>query len=302
VYQGTGKYELAAKEYQQASLSEPSLDAAQTGLARAYESLNRLQEAEQSYKAVIALRPDYWAGYNRLGTFYLRNGRLEEAAQMYTQVTSLAPDSFFGFTNLGITRIQQGRYTEAIEPLQKSLKIRKTGDATSNLAMAYFQSKRYADAASTFEQATALDEQNYEIWGNLGDAYYWAPGMRERAVGAYRKALELGEEQRRINPRDAHMLSYLAEYHAMLGEKQKAQLRIDEAEKLAPRDPEVLYYAAMVYIQAGDQKKSLEKLERAVAAGYPSATVRDTPNFSVLQNDPRFRALISQDNKKGKTA
>jgi serine/threonine protein kinase/tetratricopeptide (TPR) repeat protein len=302
VYQGTGKYELAAKEYQQASRSEPTLDAAQTGLARAYESLNRLQEAEQSYKAVIALRPDYWAGYNRLGTFYLRNGRLEEAAQMYTQVTSLVPDSFVGYANLGSTRIQQGRYSEAIEPLNQSLKIRKTGDGMSNLATAYFQSKRYTDAAHSLEEATALDAKNYEIWGNLGDAYYWAPEMRDRAASAYRKALELGEEQRKINPRDAHMLSYLAEYHAMLGEKQKAQLRIGEAEKLAPRDPEVLYYAAMVYVQAGDQKKSLDKLERAVAAGYPAATVRDTPNFSVLQNDPRFRALISQENKKGKTS
>jgi Flp pilus assembly protein TadD len=87
----------------------------------------------------------------------------------------------------------------------------------------------------------------------------------------------------------------------MLGEKQKAQLRIGESEKLAPRDPEVLYYAAMVYVQAGDQKKSLDKLERAVVAGYPAAAVRDTPNFSVLQNDPRFRALMSKEQKKGKT-
>lgn len=301
VYQGTGKYELAAKEYRQASQSEPALDAAQSGLARAYESLNRLQEAEQSYKAVIALRPDYWAGYNRLGTFYLRHGRLEEAAQMYTQATSLAPDSFVGFANLGISRIQQGRYSEAIEPLNQSLKIRKTGDGMSNLATAYFQSKRYGDAAHSLEEATTLDARNYEIWGNLADAYYWAPGMRQRASGAYRKALELGEEQRKINPRDAHMLSYLAEYHAMLGEKKEAQLRIGEAEKLAPHDPEVLYYAAMVYMQAGDQKKSLDKLERAVAAGYSAAVVRDTPNFSVLQNDPRFRALISQENRKGKS-
>ena len=301
VYQGTGKYELAAKEYQQASKSEPTLDAAQTGLARAYESLNRLDQAEQSYKAVIALRPDYWAGYNRLGTFYLRNGRLEEAAQMYAQVTSLVPDSFVGYANLGSTRIQQGRYREAIEPLNQSLRIRKTGVGLSNLATAYFQSKRYTDAAHSLEEATTLDARNYEIWGNLGDAYYWAPGMRERAADAYRKALELGEEQRKINPRDAHMLSYLAEYHAMLGEKQRAQLRIGEAEKLAPRDPEVLYYAAMVYIQAGDQKKSLDRLESAVAAGYSAPTVRDTPNFSVLQNDPRFRALISQEAKKGKS-
>jgi tetratricopeptide (TPR) repeat protein len=232
----------------------------------------------------------------------LRNGRLEEAAQMYTQVTSLVPDSFVGFANLGSTRIQQGRYGEAVEPLEQSLKIRKTGSGMSNLATAYFQSRRYTDAARSLEEATTLDAKNYEIWGNLGDAYYWAPGMRDRAGGAYRKALELGEEQRRVNPRDAHMLSYLAEYHAMLGEKQKAQLRIGEAEKLAPGDPEVLYYAAMVYVQAGDQKKSLEKLERAVAAGYPAAGVRDTPNFLVLGNDPRFRALIAQEHKKGKTS
>ena len=293
VYQGTGKYELALAEYQNAAKTEPTLDAAQAGLARAYESLNRMPEAEQSYKAVIALRPDYWAGYNRLGTFYLRHGRFDEAVQMYTQVISLVPDSFVGYANLGITRIQQGEYAEAIEPLEHSLKIRKTGEGTSNLATAYFNAKRYADAARLLEEATALDPYNYEIWGNLGDAYYWAPGLRERASAAYRKALQLGEEQRKVNTRDAHMLSYLAAYHAMLGEKAKAQSQIQEAEKLAPKDPEILYYAAMVYVQAGDQKKSVDSLERAVAAGYPAAGIRDTPNFAVLENNPRFRALIS---------
>jgi serine/threonine protein kinase/tetratricopeptide (TPR) repeat protein len=301
VYQGTGKYELALAEYQNAAKTEPTLDAAQAGLARAYESLNRMPEAEQSYKAVIALRPDYWAGYNRLGTFYLRHGRFEEAAQMYSQVVSLVPDSFVGYANLGITRIQQGDYAAAIEPLEHSLKIRKTGEGTSNLGTAYFNSKRYADSARLFEEATALDPQNYEIWGNLGDAYYWAPGLRERAPAAYRKALELGEEQRKINTRDAHMLSYLAGYHAMLGEKEKARAQIEAAEKLAPKDPEILYYAAMVSVQAGDQKKSVELLEQAVAAGYPVAGIRDTPNFAVLENNPRFRALSPNLNQKGKS-
>jgi Flp pilus assembly protein TadD len=216
---------------------------------------------------------------------------------MYQQVISLVPDSFTGYTNLGITRIQQDRYGEAIDPLERSLAIRKTGSATSNLAMAYFQTKRYGDAAHMFEQATTLDTQNYEIWGNLGDAYYWVPGMRERAPGAYRRALELGEELRKVNPRDAHMLSYLAGYHAMLGEKAKARKQISEAEKLAPQDPEVLYYAAMVYVQAGEKIKAVEELERSVAAGYPAGVVRDTPNFSVLESNPRFKALIASAKK-----
>ena len=100
-----------------------------------------------------------------------------------------------------------------------------------------------------------------------------------------------------MNPRDANMLSYFAEYHAMLGEKQTAAQRIAEAEKLAPRDPEVLYYAALVYMQAGDRKKTMDKLEQAVAAGYPVTGVRDTPNFSLLGNDARFRVLITSAKK-----
>src|SRR5204863_148369 len=37
---------------------------------------------------------------------------------------------------------------------------------------------RYADSAAQFEQAVQLDSKNYIFWGNLGDAYYWAPGRR----------------------------------------------------------------------------------------------------------------------------
>ncbi|MCU1240905.1 MAG: serine/threonine-protein kinase [Candidatus Acidoferrum typicum] len=293
VAQGTGKYELAVAEFEKAAQSEPTQDAAAAGLARAYESLNRLDDAEQAYKAAIKLRPNYWAGYNRLGTFYLRQGKLDQAAEMYTHVISLVPDSFTGYSNLGITRVQQGRYAEAVEPLKRSLEIRKTGPATSNLATAYFQQKRFSDAARFFEQAASLDPWSYEIWGNLGDAYYWTPGMRDRSVEAYRKALSLGEEQRKVNPRNANLLSYLAGYHAMLGEVRPAHEKIAEALRLMPRDPEVLSYAGLVYAQLGEAQKALESLQQAVAAGYSPAAIRDTPNFAVLSKDPRFQALIS---------
>jgi tetratricopeptide (TPR) repeat protein/predicted Ser/Thr protein kinase len=292
VYLGTGKYEQAAAEYQKAAQAEPTMDAAQIGLASAYEHLDRLDEAEKAYKAAIALRPNYWAGYNRLGIFYQRRGKLEEADRMYAQVISLAPDSFVGYMNLGGSRVQQGKYKEAIDPLEQSLKIRKTAYATSNLATAYFQLKDYGEAAQAFEEATALAPEDYEMWGNLADAYFWAPALRDRAGAAYRKALALGEEQRKINPRNAYTLSYLAEYHAMLGETRPAHQRIEEALRLSPRDPEVLYDAGLVFAQLGEKEKAVGSLQRAVAAGWSPATVRDTPNFGALQNDPRFQALI----------
>ncbi len=298
VYQGTGKYEDAIREFQKAAQAEPTSDTAAAGLGGAYESLNRPEDAEKAYKAAIALRPNYWVGYSRLGGFYLRRGRLDEAAKMDEQVISLVPDSFIGYTNLGGTRVLQGNYKDAIPPLEHSLQIRKTGDATSNLGTAYFQLKRFGDAARLYEEATALDPQKYDLWGNLGDAYYWAPGLRDRAPAAYRKALALGEEQRKVNPRDPSLLSYLAQYHAMLGESRFARQRIDDALHLAPHDPEVQYYAAMVYVQLKDNEKALQALQGAVASGYSTAGIRATPNFDPLQNDSRFQTLLAKPESK----
>jgi tetratricopeptide (TPR) repeat protein/tRNA A-37 threonylcarbamoyl transferase component Bud32 len=301
VYQGTGKYEQASQEYGKAAAIEPTLDAAQSGLAGAYERLNRTEDAEKAYRAAIALRPNYWAGYNRLGALYLRHGKMENAAKMFSQVVSLAPDSFIGYSNLGIVRVTEGRYQEAIPLLERSLAIRETGDAKSNLATAYFQGKRYAEAAKLYEEAASLDPKNYELWGNLGDAYYWAPGVRESAPQAYRKAVQLAEAKRKVNARDANLLSYLASYYAMLGSRKQAEERIAEALRLAPRDAEVLFYSAVVHKQFGETNKALDALERSIAAGYSRETIRDTPNFSELQDNPRFHRLLSNANvKEGK--
>jgi serine/threonine-protein kinase len=293
VYQGTGKYEQAGQEYGKAATIEPTLDAAQSGLAGTYEKLHRTDDAEKAYRAAIALRPNYWAGYNRMGAFYFRHGKMEDAAQMFSQVVSLAPDSFIGYSNLGIVRVTEGRYPEAIPLLERSLAIRETGDAKSNLATAYFQRKRYAEAAKIYEGAAAIDPKNYELWGNLGDAYNWAPGLRDRAPEAYRKAVQLAEAKRKVNARDANLLGYLASYYAMLGSRKLAEERIAEALRLAPRDAEVLFYSAIVHEQFGEKSKVLDALERSIAAGYSRETIRDTPNFSELQDNPRFHGLIS---------
>jgi serine/threonine-protein kinase len=291
-FSARGNHEKAAEQYRRSLELDPGSDDAYGGLATAYEQLGRREEAEKLYKQAISVRPGYWATYNWLGLFYMAQARYEEAASMFTQVVSLAPDSFIGFYNLGAVRILQGKYGEAIPILERSLTIRPTADALTNLGTAYFQMRRYAESAAKFEEAVKLDPKNYVMWGNLGDAYYWAPGRRPEAAATYGTAIALGNENLRVNPRDAPLLSYLAAYHAMRGERKAALDNLGESLRLQPKSPDLLFNAGIVYQQVGDSKRALDALEQAVSLGVSPEMLRDTPNFDTLSDNPRFLRII----------
>jgi serine/threonine-protein kinase len=291
-YSARGQHESAAVQYRRALELDPGSDDAYGGLATAYEQLGRPEEAEKLYKQAISIRPGYWATYNWLGLFYMAQARYEEAATMFTQVVSLAPDSFIGFYNLGGVRILEGRYGEAIPFLERSLSIRPTANAYSNLGAAHFQMRRYAESATDFEEAVKVDQQNYVMWGNLGDAYYWTPSRRSEAAAAYGVAIRLGEGNLRHNPRDAQLLAYLGAYHAMRGERKPALDKLDASLRLQPNSPDLLFTAGIVFQQLGDSNRALDALEKAVSLGFSPAMLRDTPNFDTLSENPRFLRLI----------
>jgi serine/threonine protein kinase/tetratricopeptide (TPR) repeat protein len=292
VFTVRGNYEKAAEEYHRAVDLEPTSDDAYGGLANAYERLGRLDEAVQLYKEAISARPGYWATYNWLGLFYMNHARYEESAAMFSQVVSLAPDSFTGYYNLGGVRILQGKYGEAIPLLERSISIRPTADAYSNLGAAYFQMRQFGESAANFQKAVEFDQKNYVFWGNLGDAYYWAPGRRPEATAAYGTAIELGKGRLRLNPHDAQLLSSLAVYHAMRGEKKAALEDLDASLRLQPKSPDLLLNAGITYQQLGDSKRALNALEKAVSLGISPEYLRDTPNFEALRDNPRFVTLL----------
>ena len=289
---GTGEYQKSVKEYEIAAQLDPTNDSAYSGLAGAYEQLGVPKEAEETYRKAISLRPSYWAGYNKLGAFYLRSGRYVEASDMFSQVIALAPDSFVGYSNLGISYLLRGDYADASPALEHSLEIRPTAEASSNLGTAYFQLRRYSDAARIFEKAVTLDNHNYEVWGNLADAYYWAPGERAKAKAAYHTALDLAVKSVAVNPRDPSLLGFIADYYAMLGNREPALTYIKKALLIAPKSADLLATAALVFNQVGDTEDALSSLERAVAAGYSKTSLRDTPNFDNLRDQSRLRRLL----------
>jgi len=290
--EGTGSYEKAIEEYNTAAELEPTSDAAFSGLAKAYQELGRADDAEKTFRKAIALRPNYWGSYNRLGIFYMGAARYDDAVQMFSQVIALVPDSFAGYSNLGGIYIQRGNYAEAIPALERSIAIRPTAAAVSNLAFAHFNLKQYAQSALLFEKATQLDPANFEIWGNLGDAYYWAQNQRSKSHAAYERAVNLASKALQVNSRDTTTLTAIAYYQAMLGNSRLARSYIKQALRIAPNSSDVLFNAALIENQFGRTMEALNYLDKAVAAGCSKALLQDTPNFDNLRGEARFQKLL----------
>jgi tetratricopeptide (TPR) repeat protein len=271
---------------------DPTSDDALRGLGSAEEHLGKFADAERAYQRAISLHPNYWADYSWLGHFYYTQARYDDAARMFARVVALAPDNERGYSNLGGVYLTMGRYADAVTAFQHSVSIRPTADAYSNLGTAQFYSQRFTDAARTYEQAVKLNAADYEMWGNLADAYNWAQGEKSKAPPTYRKAISLGESALRVNSQDGVILCNLALYYAMVREKNPAMKFLQRALQISPNDPDFLFKAAEVNHQFGSTDAALDFLTRAIAKGFSPYFARNHPIFLDLSSDERFRKIF----------
>jgi serine/threonine-protein kinase len=258
INRGTGEYEEAILEFDRALALEPTSAAAYRGLAGAYADLRRIEEAEATFRKAIDMKPDYWAGHHDLGNFYLRHGRYEDAAGAFAEVVRCTPDNIWGYNNLGAAYWYLERWPDAREMFRRSIEVEPNRSACSNLGIIEYINGDYAEAAKRFKQALELDEARYTTWANLGNAYYWMPEQRDEAYASYRRAAELAEAQREVNPRNAELLASLASYYAILEEDAKALILLEQAQAIAGDEIDVVYFSGHTYEQLGDRSKALK--------------------------------------------
>jgi tetratricopeptide (TPR) repeat protein len=292
LHNGTGQYEQAVGDFQAALSQEPTRDDAYRGLAAAYQHLGKLGEAEETYQRAINLRPQYWAGYSWLGNFYFLTGRYVKAEQMFKKMVDLAPENYRGYENVGATEYMLGSWAEAEQAYKKSIMLRESSDTYSNLGALYFYQGRYADAARTFEAGVRLSPKDPFVRGNLADAYRWIPGEAKKARESYRQAIELGEQELQVNPRDAEIVANLALWRAKSGSPAEAVRNIERAFALAPADPRYMYCGAVVYKLAGNRSRALEWLKKSVAHGYLVQEIRADPEMRDLHDNPAFQSIV----------
>jgi len=292
---GTGHYAEAAAEYQLALGLEPTNEEAAIGLALAYEHESKITEAERAYQQAIQAHPNSRYSYNMVGTFYRRRNEYNQALRMYARAIQIAPDWYGTYVNIGAIYFEMGQYDKAIDPLMKSIAIRPSYPGYVNLGAAHFGLGRFDDAAKAYQEAIKLDPEQQVVWGDLGASLYYS-GKKDQSVGPHRKAIELALADLKVNPRDAELLSTVAGYYSMLGDRKNSLLYLGQALQYGHNDKTVLLDAAGVYNKLGDTGLAIEWLAKAMQAGYTAEHIRTLREFDNLANNPSYEQLTKSAN------
>ena len=149
----------------------------------------------------------------------------------------------------------------------------------------------YGKAVEVFRRALQQRPNAAATHRNLGDALARL-GRAGEAQAAYRRAADLAEAARAINPADVQNLASLAVYLEKAGDGDLARQRLTEALRLAPADPQVWHRAALVHAVAGRSADALDALARALELGYSRADAAKADEFASLRGTPRFKALV----------
>jgi tetratricopeptide (TPR) repeat protein/DNA-binding winged helix-turn-helix (wHTH) protein len=296
LYRRTARNAEAESAYGKALEINPQDAQAMSGMARVYRREQRYDEAEELFRKAIEIQPGSWRAIDRYGTFLFTTGRYDEAAVAYRQVAQLDPVNRQAWTHLGSALTMAGDFESGRLAYEESLRIEKSETAHSNLGVIYYYLGEFEKSVAEHRAAVSLNPGQTVKWLNLADALYFA-GETVEATSAFGKASELAESRLSVDPDDFDTLFLLGWAQQMLGDAAAARESIDKGMGIAPNDPYGLYYGALIEVRAGNHDAALRALQSALDNGYPAKMLAVEPYLEELQQDPKFRRIISASNE-----
>ncbi len=289
----SGEPDRGEKELRKALELDPLSAPAHRELGVALWRLEDREGAQAAFARALELDPDDWWAWTQLGSLAFSQGRYLDAEEAFRRSTEVTPHNPWTFRNLAAAMQMQDRYEEAAAALQTSLEIQPAKATFSNLGTLLFSQGRFGDAVVAFERAVELGANSHIYWGNLGDAYRWAPGRRAEAPAAFERAIELARDDLNHDPGDSKVRSRLALYNAKAGDSASAIATLTEVLTVGALDASGWFRALLTYELAGDRERALEALIAALAAGYPLSEVEKEPELIELRRDRRYHEAAS---------
>jgi tetratricopeptide (TPR) repeat protein/predicted Ser/Thr protein kinase len=282
----------AEKQFRTAADLDPKSAVPHRGLGLLYDKTGKSEQAAAELKRALQLDPKDWKTYLASGLNAYHAGRFNEAASAWEMALQLEPDNVPALRNLGAVYHSLGRDDDAVAALQHALEIKPVSDVYTNLGTILFYQGKYDKAVPAFEKAVELGANNFDSWGNLGDAYRWSSTKQDKAKPAYEHAIQLAREEIAKNPSQIELRADLAMYLAKSGDKDRALKELKPVEDAHDTNPSDLYTSALVYELCGKRDRALDALRAAVKAGQDLNDIKNEPEFVSLRADPRYHLTI----------
>ncbi|HET9839575.1 MAG TPA: protein kinase [Candidatus Angelobacter sp.] len=289
-----GKKDVAEREFRKAADLDPKNSKPHRWLGFLYTSTGDKSEAEAELGRALILNPEDWRTNMDMGLLYYKTDRYAEAAKAWEKVSNLTPDNFIVLKNLGAAYHMMDRHDDAASAMQRSLEIKPAATTYNNLGTLRFFQGRYDDAVAAFEKAVDMSANNYYFWGNLGDAYRWAPGQRGKSNAAYNNAIRLAHESLASHPQDNDVRANLALYLAKTGDKKDALDEIGKVDGAAKKEGGDYFRSALVHELCGERDRALHELSSALNAGYALREIKNEPELIALRADQRYQSLVTK--------
>ena len=199
----------------------------------------------------------------------------------------LTPESALGYRALAGGFFNSGEFAGAISAWREVMRRDSSPDAFLRIGESLLMLARHEEAATILELAVEMTPGDHAAWKLLGDARALTGGMADAAEAAWKRALEIAEEQRGTRVDAAERAASIAYYCAALGRRDCALDGVDRALSAGPLTPAAHYLVASTEIRLGNLAAARRGAELALRSGYPLALLVADPRLAPLRDDLR---------------
>lgn len=190
-----GNYGKAVVDFTKTIEIEPEWTKAYSNRCLAHIYLQNYQKAELDCTRVIATKPNNTQAYLNRGLAYYRLGHLAAALFDYNRAIELEPDSVEARYNRGLVYAAQNNYNDAIADYDRALSQISSADSAqlatiyNDRGLAYWQLQNLDLAIADFHQVISLDSKQPWAYFNLALLYYQQKKYND-AVTYYTRSLQ----------------------------------------------------------------------------------------------------------------
>ena len=269
----------------------PDLVQAQLLLARAYQSLGRLDDAAAVLREQIRLSPQSAQPHLLLGLVLRRQNKIDEARKAFESASKLAPESLLPVAQLVDLDLQSKDFDAASRRVQNQLQLAPKSEAGVRLleGKIYAAQGKWDSAEAALLKALELDPKSSNAYELLISIYM--------AANRLPQAVSLLEGLLSRNPGNARALTLLALVYEKMNDFPKAREAYEKLLAVEPDSPQALNNLAYLYAARLDEPEKAYDLARKARALRPADPgIADTLGWILYKKGDyqQARALLQE--------